>query len=375
MKNRNPLYVVLLLISLIASCQKNNPVVIASRNFYMGCTPWPADFTNAELDTAYAFINDHCDIVSHHFDDGIPYNEAFNNLPMPTNLVQDVQTRKTKTATGKKILLSVAALDLSRKAKAAYYSKDTASSSTINYWQQIPFNDPRMVTAYINYISYLIDQLNPSFVNYGVESNSLAWDNATFSLYKDFLRQVYAQLKTKYPSLPFFVSFMVDESSQGFANATQLLPYTDYVGLSAYPYVAISSSGNGNTDPSLFPAGYFERYINMDNGKPFLFAETGYLAENLSIPSLQLNKQGTAAWQQAYLQMVCNLCNKYNGKMLIWFCSKDYDAGDSTLKSLGLYTDVFGIWQDIGFKTSTGAARPSYQTWLQWMAIKNSNPN
>ena len=110
----------------------------------------------------------------------------------------------------------------------------------------------------------------------------------------------------------------------------------------------------------------------MGQGKPFLFAETGYIAKNLSIPAYQLNKQGTPAWQNAYLQKVCSLSNTYQAKMLIWYCSKDYDAGDATLRSLGLYSDVWGIWQDIGLKDSSGAARPSCQTWLDWMAMKKN---
>ncbi|HVM87630.1 MAG TPA: hypothetical protein VMT76_05545 [Puia sp.] len=352
---------------LLANCKKSSTQQ-AGRSFYMGVTPWPADFTDAELDTAYAFINNHCDIVSHHFDDGIPYEEAYSGNDMPNGLIQDVQVRKSKTAAGKKILLSVAPLDHSRIQKATYYSKDTVTDSMRNYWNNLPVDDPRMVAAYTRFVSYLIDQLQPSFVNYGVESNSLMWDPTQFSLYRNFLRQVYAQLKAKYPSIPFFLSFMVDESAAGLSNANSLLPYSDFIGLSAYPYVTVSSSVNGNTDPSLFPSGYFERFIHLDNSKPFLFAETGYIAEDLFIPSLNLNKQGTEAWQQAYLEMVLQLCQSHQAKMLIWYCSKDYDAGDSTLKALNLYSDVFGIWQDIGLKDAAGAERPSLQTWLKWQA-------
>ncbi len=358
-------------ISVFSNCKKADPITNSTntRSFYLGVTPWPADFTAAELDTAYNFINQHCDIVSHHFDDGIPYNEAYGQQPMPTALQQEVQMRKSKTAAGKKILLSVAPLNLSRKQKADYYLNVTVTDSIKNYWLAQPVNSLQVVNAYINYISYLIDQFNPNYVNYAVESNSLAWDPNAFAAYKDFLSQVYPRLKTKYPGIPFFASFMVDESAAGLANASQLLPYSDYIGLSAYPYITVSSSNNGNTDPALFPAGYFERFINLDTGKPFLFAETGYIAKNLSIPNLQINKQGTSSWQNAYLDQICKLTNAHKGVMLIWFCSKDYDAGNVTLQSLGLYTDIFGLWQDIGLKDATGAIRPAYQTWLQWMAI------
>jgi hypothetical protein len=364
----------MVVISLLSNCKKTDPGTTGTttRSFYMGVTPWPADFTSAELDTAYNFINQHCDIVSHHFDDGIPYDEAYKQQPMPTALQQEVQFRKAKTVTGKKILLSVAPLNLSRKQKADYYLKATVSDSIKNYWLAQSVNSQQVVNAYINYISYLIDQFNPNYVNYAVESNSLAWDANSFTAYKDFLSQVYPRLKTKYPGIPFFASFMVDESVAGLTNASQLLPYSDYIGLSAYPYITVSSANNGNTDPALFPAGYFERFINLDNSKPFLFAETGYIAKNLSIPNLQISKQGTTSWQNAFLDQICKLTNNHKGIMLIWFCSKDYDAGNATLQSMGLYTDIFGLWQDIGLKDANGAERPAYQTWLQWMAVNKN---
>ena len=353
----------------ITACRKNKTTDLR-RSFYMGTTPWPADFTISEVDTAYNFINNHCDIVSHHFDDGIPYDEAFHNQPMPQAFQQEVQTRKTKTSAGKKIFLSVAALNLTRKEKAEYYRDAAVTDSIKNYWKQLAFNDARVIAAYVNYISWLIDQFQPSFVNYGVESNLALWDATQFNLYKDFLSRVYAQLKTKYSSLPFFISFMVDESAEGFSYASQLLPYTDFIGLSAYPYVTVSSSAGGNTDPHIFPLNYFERFINLDPVKPLAFAETGYIAENLLIPSFNLNKQGTESWQKDYLEMICNLCNDHHAKLLIWFCSKDYDAGDDRLRSLGLYEDLFGLWEDTGLKDETGRERGAYENWLQWMARK-----
>lgn len=348
-------------------CRKSDPVA-ETRSFYMGVTPWPADFTVAEVDTAYRFINDHCDIVSHHFDDGIPYEEAFYNRPMPSVFVQDVSTRKTKTAAGKKILLSISALGLSRTAKPEYYSNAPATDSIKNYWRQLPYDDSKMVTVYVNYVSWLIEQLPPVYVNFGVESNSANWNPAEFQRYKNFLSQVYPRLKAKYPALPFFISFMVDETTEGFNYAGQLIPYTDFIGLSAYPYVTVSSSAGGNTNPQLFPANYFEKFANLAANKPLAFAETGYIAEDLVVPSFSLNKQGNAGWQQDYLERVLKFCNDRKAKLFIWFCSKDYDAGNARLRSLNLYQDLFGLWEDTGLKDELGNERPSYKSWLQWMA-------
>ena len=363
------LYTCCLLFLLTTSCKKSTDTqaIAATRTFYMGVTPWPADFTASEIDTAYKFINEHCDIVSHHFDDGIPYEEAYYNRTMPANLLQDVQTRKTKTAAGKKIFLSVSALSLSRNSKADYYLNVPVTDSIKNYWKQLAFDDGRMITAYVNYISWLIGQFQPVYVNFGVESNVATWNATQFIAYKNFIAQVYQQLKIKYASIPFFISFIVDESNEGFNYAGQLTAYTDFTGLSAYPYVTVSSSANGNTDPKLFPANYFEKFTNLAPAKPMVFAETGYIAEDLVIPSYSLNKQGNAGWQKDYLEMVLKFCNDKKAKLFIWFCSKDYDAGSNTLRTLGLYQDLFGFWEDTGLKDELGKERPACKSWLDWM--------
>ncbi len=352
--------------AILFSCNKTDSVP-ETRSFYMGVTPWPADFTVDEVNNSYEFINNHCDIVSHHFDDGIPYEEAFRLQPMPAAFQQEVQTRKAKTAIGKKIFLSISALNLTRKEKADYYREATVTDSIKNYWSQLPVNDPKIITAYVNYVSWLIDQFQPVYVNYGVESNVSLWNASAFNLYKDFLSKVYPPLKAKYPSLPFFISFIVDESNDGFNNAAQLLPYTDFIGLSAYPYVTVSSSAGGNTDPKLFPINYFEKFIHLAPSKPLAIAETGYIAEDLVIPSFNLTKQGNENWQKDYLEMICQLCNKNKATLLIWFCHKDYDAGNIYLRSHGLYMDLFGLWEDTGLLNEAGKERPAYQSWLQWI--------
>lgn len=355
------------------SKEKDEDVIIPAetRNFYMGVTPWPGNFNFADLDIAYDFINNHCDIVSHHFDEGIPYEEAFNNQAMPTGLQQQVLYRNTKTNNDKKILLSVSALNLDRNQRAAYYNTSTVSASIQQQWMNKEFNDPTVITAYINYLNYLIAGFQPDYINFGVESNVDTFDAAEFFKYKDFLSQVYASLKNSHPTIPLFTSFIVNNSNQGFQYATQLLPYTDYIGISAYPFTALNGSLTGETNPNTITANYFEKYINMAN-KPFCFAETAYIAEDLVVPFYGLNKQGNQEWQKAYLQKVLDLCQNYNAEFLIWFCSKDYDQGNLYLQQQGLYFDLLAIWQDTGLIDQDGNQRLSYSLWEnRYLKTKN----
>ena len=348
------------------SCTNNEEdLATVDRKFYMGVTPWPANFSFSDLDVAYDFINNHCDIVSHHFDEGIPYEEAFHNQTMPLEIQQQITYRNLKTNDNKKILLSVSALDLSRKQKAKYYEHSLVSNTIQQQWISKEFNDASVVTAYINYVNYLIAGFNPDYVNFGVESNLETFTAAEFSKYKDFISQVYAALKTAHPNLPLFISFMVNETNESFLFANELLPYTDYIGLSAYPYTGINASLTGPTNPDAIPTNFFEKYIDMAD-KPFCFAETAYIAEDLVIPFYGLNKQGTPEWQKAYLQKIINLCQSRNAEFLIWFCSKDYDAGNAYLQQQGLYTDLFGLWQDTGLIDENNNQRLAYTLWNNW---------
>lgn len=350
--------------SLLISCKKEKQPEV--RTFYMGTTPWPADFTNEEVDSAYRFLESSCDLISQHIDDGIPWEEALTAVPWPTSLEQDLQYRRSRST--KAVFLSVSALDLSRKQKAAYYRVSSQSQAIKDAWAARAFDDPQVITAYVNYMKRLIQLFNPIYVNYGVESNLLTWDPVAFARYKNFLAQVYSQLKTAYPAIPFMVSFMVDESDSGLGYARQLLPYTDIVGLSAYPYVAVSSSNSGNTDPAAFPSNYFQRYFDLAPEKKLAFAETGYLAQPLSIPALSFSKNGTAAWQQQYLEKVLNYCQQQQAVFLIWFCAKDYNAGTARIQAAGLYEPIFSLWEDTGLIDEKGMRRPAHTSWMQWFS-------
>lgn len=362
---------VFIVIFSLFACSKNNDEptqVVETRSFYMGVTPWPSDFTSTEISNAYNFINSSCDIVSHHFDDGILYEEAFTNSAMPINLVNNVTFRKNNTPANKKILLSVSALDLTRFGKAKYHSDSTVSTSIKNSWEQLPFSSTNVSTAYVNYVSWLIDNFHPNYVNFGVESNSENWTTTNFSDYKTFLTRCYQQLKTKYPSLPFFISFMANENNNAIANAQQLLSVTDYMGLSAYPYISASSTANGDTNPDLLPANYFETYINLAPNKPLVFAETGYTAENVNIAAYSLVRQGAPEWQNAYLNKILKLSNEKKALFVIWFCYKDYDSAIVTLQNMGLYQPIFEFWKDTGFIDQNNNKRPSFYTWEKWIS-------
>ena len=50
-----------------------------TRSFKMGFTPWPYADTLSAVNDIYAFIDGSADIVAHHIDSGVPWNEATPN--------------------------------------------------------------------------------------------------------------------------------------------------------------------------------------------------------------------------------------------------------------------------------------------------------
>ncbi len=227
MKN---IYVLLFFSSLLLfsnSCKKES-LKYDTRSFYLGVTPWPPDFTTTGYNLSYNFINDNCDIVSHHFDDGVPWEEIYSDLPLPQKLLDDINRRKQKTNSNKKVLLSVAPLKISRKERAAYYG-DSPNATYVNSWANRHFNDTTVVDAYVKFIVYLSDQLNADFINFGVESNLGDWNTSDFEEYKQFLSMVHTRLKTLYPTIPCFISYMITPDPKFLVNAKELEPYTDWI--------------------------------------------------------------------------------------------------------------------------------------------------
>ncbi len=345
----------------LSACKKAQ---IDSRTFYMAVTPWPYDFNKDGVNQAYNFIHQNCDAVSHHFDDGIPWQEAYDNLPWPSELRKNLDERIAKTPAGKKVLLSVAPLAFSRKEKAGYYRGKNENDKGVD-WVAKPFDDTMVATAYARFVSRMAHEFNASFINFGVESNSKDWDTTNFAKYKIFLKRVYSKLKSEFPSLPIFISVMVVPEPGFKTNASALADIGDWTGISCYPYSSIGSTTLGSTDPDLIEKNLLESYIDLAN-KPWCFAETGYIAQDLYMPQTGISKRGLPEWQYKYLNQIFTLANRRNCQLMVWFCHRDYDAGTRTLKAIGAYLEFFSLWQNTGFEDENGWKRPAFKLWSDW---------
>lgn len=93
------------------------------RSFYMGFTPWPPDLTVKDLEDTYQFIRENGDIISHHLDNGIPWDEALEGKSFSKHLQETWAYRKTNTPKGHKIYLAITPLNFERNNLATYWGK------------------------------------------------------------------------------------------------------------------------------------------------------------------------------------------------------------------------------------------------------------
>ena len=210
--------------------------------------------------------------------------------------------------------------------------------------------------------------LDAGYINFGVESNSKDWKPEAFADYKIFIEKVYQGLKTRFPDIPLFVSFMVAMEPAYLENARQLEPYTDLITISAYPYSYIGSPVYGSTSPKLIPEGLFPSFADINPGKPFAVAETGYIAQDLDLS--MMHKKGTEQWQADYIDYLFEFCRQRKAKFIIWFCAYDYDAAVNTFKALGLSQELVLLWKDTGFYDEKQRGRLSLLSWKKWFNLE-----
>lgn len=359
-----------LVIIFCLSCSKDDDP--ATRSFYMGFTPFPYEVSLEAVNYVYGKLQTDADIVNHHFDNGVPWNEALNGLPFHQHLVDDWNYRKSKMGADQKIYLSVSPLNFTRNGLAPYHG-ETDNMTLPAPWNSYSFNHESVKTAYLNYCKRAIDFFSPHFFNMAIEANLLYVNNASkWSEYLEFHQYIYTQLKSAYPGLQIFSSvsgayllpgyFDGNDHVQQRLAVLQLMDYSDIYGLSFYPYL---SSYLGNK----YPENTFEELFAISD-KPLAIAETGYAAQTFSINtgSGLATIQSDPTKQQTYIKDLLEACTKRKALFVINFVVRDYDQ---LWVQIGSPTDVHIAWRDSGFYDEDGNQRPALNTWKEYLSRKH----
>ncbi len=336
-----------------------------NRPFFMGFTPMPYDATGQAVRDTYNFTGEHGDIILHHFDQGVPWPEALGNSSYSRKFQSETDLLTGQRREGQKVYLAVTPLSSGRNGLALWYGEQENMPLPVN-WNGRHLDDPQVVKAYTNHCRSMIRQFHPDYFAYGIEVNMLAReDPEEFVRFTSLARQVYTTIKQENPGLPVFLTFQADtyaadEKSQREA-ITALLPYTDYMAVSTYPYL-------DHENPDDLPPGLFSQMHALAPEKPFAIAETGFPADNVNIEKYHLSRKGSPEWQSRYVTFLLTNADRLDARFVIWFVPEDYDPLWNRLRDAGA-DELLKLWMNCGLADSSRNPRPSLAVWDAWYRL------
>ena len=300
------------------------------RAYYMGFTPFPYDITLQAVQETYQKISVAADIINHHFDAGIPWQEALENSDLPEAVMDDWQGRLDQTPANHKVIISTTPVNLERNGLAPYWG-ESESMPLPEPWDAFTYNDDGVKTAYANYCKKVIDFFDPDYFVMGIEVNLVMANDPSGQAWQEYIelhRFVYSELKTAYPDLSISASLTGVDLLEGFTDVnrsqqTQVIndlnEFSDLFALSLYPY--LSAYG---TD--LLPTGWLDQLFALST-KTYAFTETGYPAETFSIENPPLTFASNPGFQSDYLNELFLACQRYDAEFLINFIVQAFGMG------------------------------------------------
>ena len=359
------------------SCTPENNGGAASRPYYLGLTPFPFDILEIEnVYYVYDKIETDADLIAHHFDNGIPWDEALagtDHTTYPDKVQGDWYFRKTHTPAGHKVYVAVTPLNGMRNDLAPIWNTTGDNQPlTGTDWDGLAFNSANVKTAYLNYCISIIEYFDPDYFAFGVEVNLLRHQNESeWSAYVELHVATYNALKERYPDLPLFVTLtggdLVDDYSEcdhagQMAALGDIMDYTDYFAISIHPFFAEIPGAS-------IPADMFDKIFSLNTGhKPACITETSFPAEVLIMTAYDpdITFAGTPEKQVEYFNLLLNESEDLNLVFVVNFLVRDYDVLWAT--TLGAPEDINKAWRDTGLYDEDGDARPVLDVWKTYLA-------
>jgi hypothetical protein len=335
----------------------------------LGFTDFPSAVTEDALAFAYQTIARDGDLAAWYFDDGVPWGEALAGTPYPPGFVVDIERKASNTPPGHVVYLAVTPINSARDGLAGYRG-DTGEQPLPPPWAGRHLDDPSVILAFVNHSDRMIAALQPQYFSYATEVNLLFQFNPLeWPSFIRFAAAVYPTLKARHPGLPIFLTlqadtFYADRAGQSQAVA-QLMPYTDIVAVSTYPFREYS-------DPSLLPADHLSALSDLARDKPFAIAESGWPAEDVG-PPYPYYIPGSEEAQGRFVVRLLGDAEQLQARFVTWTFSRDFDPLWASI------TDpqqrlVLRLFRNCGLYTADGRARSGLSVWSAWRERQRVDP-
>jgi hypothetical protein len=338
----------------------------AKREFLMGFTSWPYAATPEAVRETYAFISTNADLVVEHMDDGVPWTESLRDAPFPKAFLEKIEGRRKNRPPGMKLLLSLTPLNLGHNGLAECAGNGQRPPLPVELKRK-PFDDQKVIRAYVNYCRRMVEFFQPDFLVTGIESNELLnnqpqqWD-----AYLELGRQVRHELQQRFPRLPLSESITLhklrDQQNPRLAEYRTkihaLVQSHDFFAVSFYPFFL------GLHTEKEFAEALDDLPAFSD--KPIAIAETGHPAEPIKIRTWKLDFPADAQEQAAFVQVLLSQAQVHHYLFVTYWTARDFDELWKTFPES--VKDLGTLWRDTGLIDEAGRPRPAYEMWKLWLA-------
>lgn len=327
----------------------------------MGFTPWPSDLTEAGVDRTYEFIHQHANLITHHFDGGVPWEEALKGERFPKHLREDWELRRSRTPEAFKSFVAVTPLDFDRTGLALAWTKDGDNKPLSSDWASRALDDDRVKSAYLSYVERVIDYFEPDYLAIGIEANIMV--SKTPKNWEAFLslnEYIYTAIKTKHPNLPLFTTVQYehlrgieDESKKHAgkqrASVKTLMAHSDLMAISTYRF--------GHFHPNPMSADFFDVAENF--GKPVAIAEFGAMSSPVKIFGARL--PADEAGQSRFVAGILDYATRKQVPFVVNWVAIDFDPMIEKLPAP--MDEIAKAWVHTGLQKADGRNKRALQIW------------
>jgi hypothetical protein len=329
---------------------------VTSRPYYLSALRVDLEGTQGGGYTAAMdqFIAAHTDLVTHHLELKIPWQEALENTLFPPELMAAWQSARDSTPPGHKIFLAINPLDFPTRTQLVNPTP----------WGSDAINHPNVKIAFLNYTRRIVDFFQPDYLAIGIEVNLALTRNPTaWAQYLDLHRHIYTQLKRTHPTLPIFASIVYplllgpDRAVQA-AELVKLLAVCDLLGLSVHPHYA---SQGGPLYP--LPENHFDAAVLF--GKPIAITETSYPSRSFIWGGRRLvySKRD----QYNYLELLLRKAAQYRFVFVAQAVTLDFDQ--LMVSWPENFQDVLLPFAYTGLQESDGDDKPALDLWDAYLSL------
>lgn len=309
----------------------------------LGFTPFPSAPTTGAVVQAFDIATSNGSLFANHFDRGIPWETLLSGDPLPEAFAAELVARRAQ-AQGQVIYVATAITNFERDdipdgldgvpRPPALAGAGPAS--------------PKVEEALKAWIDLLVAELDPDYLNVGVEIDlAVAKRPDLAGDLMDLYRSLYAYTKDTYPDIVVFASFQAEIGDPSVVAA--LADATDLIAISTYPYF--------NGDTSVPDSDYLDRFFNL--GVDVAIAETGFPAGSANTPVGEITSGPDQ--QDAYMEWLLNQACSRDMAFVVWFLPGDIDTS-----AWGYTPDqkaIAEIFATNGLYDVAGTPHPALRQW------------